>query len=296
MSGAQFIYDCTPQHVQLCSLIASCCTGKERDAESGLDYFGARYLSSSMGRWMSPDSLNLTDDRLLNPSNTLNKYVYGANNPLKYTDPDGKDITIFYERPQFTGSFPFVSAGHIMYEAANQATGDAAAMSFGPVHDGSTVTQGLTLIGSPVNSTNTFSLTMTPDELRQNYASLTIQTRPEDTQKVIDFIRNLSTAANPYELYKTNCTTVCVEALKIIGILPSTNQDWSPQGLWSTLFANHAGSYWQNTSGWTGSQPGTNYGQQPSTNYDPFQLLNLLSKHCTDSWDNSSSTLTSTCN
>jgi RHS repeat-associated protein len=30
-------------------------TGKERDTESGLDYFGARYYASSMGRWMSPD-------------------------------------------------------------------------------------------------------------------------------------------------------------------------------------------------------------------------------------------------
>ena len=29
-------------------------TGKERDQESGLDYFGARYLSSNMGRWLSP--------------------------------------------------------------------------------------------------------------------------------------------------------------------------------------------------------------------------------------------------
>jgi len=30
-------------------------TGKERDAESGNDYFGARYYASSMGRFMSPD-------------------------------------------------------------------------------------------------------------------------------------------------------------------------------------------------------------------------------------------------
>ena len=30
-------------------------TGKERDTESGLDYFGARYYTSSMGRFMSPD-------------------------------------------------------------------------------------------------------------------------------------------------------------------------------------------------------------------------------------------------
>ena len=30
-------------------------TGKERDTESGLDYFGARYYGSNMGRFMSPD-------------------------------------------------------------------------------------------------------------------------------------------------------------------------------------------------------------------------------------------------
>jgi RHS repeat-associated protein len=30
-------------------------TGKERDSESGLDNFGARYMGSSMGRFMSPD-------------------------------------------------------------------------------------------------------------------------------------------------------------------------------------------------------------------------------------------------
>ncbi|MES2394020.1 MAG: RHS repeat-associated core domain-containing protein [Acidobacteriota bacterium] len=35
--------------------VRSRCTGKERDAESGLDYFGARYYGSSMGRWVSPD-------------------------------------------------------------------------------------------------------------------------------------------------------------------------------------------------------------------------------------------------
>jgi RHS repeat-associated protein len=34
---------------------ASRSTGKERDTESGLDYFGARYYASTMGRWMSPD-------------------------------------------------------------------------------------------------------------------------------------------------------------------------------------------------------------------------------------------------
>ncbi|MDQ2950032.1 MAG: hypothetical protein M3Y27_29535, partial [Acidobacteriota bacterium] len=67
--------------------------------ESGLDYFGARYYGSALGRWTSPDRINLTNARLSNPTNTLNKYIYGGNNPLKYVDPDGQDITIYYRLP-----------------------------------------------------------------------------------------------------------------------------------------------------------------------------------------------------
>lgn len=63
-------------------------TGKERDAESGNDYFGARYYSSSMGRWMSPDPSVLDFADLSNPQ-SLNLYSYVLNNPLKFTDIDG---------------------------------------------------------------------------------------------------------------------------------------------------------------------------------------------------------------
>ena len=56
-------------------------TGRELDAESGLDYFGARYYASSMGRWMSPDTINVTEDRMMSPSSTLNKYSYARKQP-----------------------------------------------------------------------------------------------------------------------------------------------------------------------------------------------------------------------
>ena len=62
-------------------------TGKERDGESGLDYFGARYYGSSMGRFMSPDPL-LNSGRPDNPQ-TWNRYSYVLNNPLKMVDPTG---------------------------------------------------------------------------------------------------------------------------------------------------------------------------------------------------------------
>ena len=61
-------------------------TGKERDSESNLDYFGARYLDYNNGRWMKPD---LIAGNLGNPQ-SLNKYVYCNNNPVKYIDPTGR--------------------------------------------------------------------------------------------------------------------------------------------------------------------------------------------------------------
>ena len=68
-------------------------TGKERNAESGNDYFGARYCASSMGRWMSPDLVKITGKRLLDPQR-LNLYGYARNNPLSYIDDNGLDIHI----------------------------------------------------------------------------------------------------------------------------------------------------------------------------------------------------------
>jgi len=63
-------------------------TGKERDAESGNDYFGARYYASSMGRWMSPDT-DFTLKRILPNPQKWNRYAYVLNNPLIMFDPDG---------------------------------------------------------------------------------------------------------------------------------------------------------------------------------------------------------------
>lgn len=69
-------------------------TGKERDSESGNDYFEARYYSSSMGRFMSPDWSAQEEPvpyaKLDNPQ-SLNLYSYVLNNPLTSVDPDGHD-------------------------------------------------------------------------------------------------------------------------------------------------------------------------------------------------------------
>jgi RHS repeat-associated protein len=75
-----------------CVLFADKFTGKERDSESGLDDFDARFYSSQYGRFMTPDwsvspvavaYADLTDPQ------TLNLYGYVRNNPLSKVDPNG---------------------------------------------------------------------------------------------------------------------------------------------------------------------------------------------------------------
>jgi RHS repeat-associated protein len=71
-------------------------TGKERDAESGNDYFGARYYASSMGRFMSPDwsaKISPVPYAKLGDPQSLNLYAYVGNNPLSRADADGHTAT-----------------------------------------------------------------------------------------------------------------------------------------------------------------------------------------------------------
>ncbi len=66
-------------------------TGQERDLESGLDYFEARYYSSTQGRFTSIDPL--ASSATLSDPQTWNRYAYVLNNPLKFNDPTGMVAT-----------------------------------------------------------------------------------------------------------------------------------------------------------------------------------------------------------
>jgi len=63
-------------------------TQKERDRESGLHYFGARYLAGAISRFASVDPLYANMESAGDPQ-ALNLYVYGHNSPLQYIDPTG---------------------------------------------------------------------------------------------------------------------------------------------------------------------------------------------------------------
>jgi RHS repeat-associated protein len=86
-------------------------TGKEQDSETGLYYYGARYLDPKYSRWLSCDPAlgeyipGAGSDTSKLPGmggvyNTvnLNLYHYAGNNPVKYTDPDGLSTTRWLKR------------------------------------------------------------------------------------------------------------------------------------------------------------------------------------------------------
>jgi len=139
-------------------------TGKERDAETGLDYFGARYYRPSVGRFTTTDPAYTIPENILDPQR-WNKYAYARNNPLRYTDPDGRDFRDFmtgaanafgsnfwfgkgrtaggnedFQFGQFVGDLASIPAGY--------AWGDAGATIGGLGLAGAPESAGLTLIAT----------------------------------------------------------------------------------------------------------------------------------------------------
>ena len=70
-------------------------TGKERDSETGNDYFGARYYASNMGRFMTPDwaarPITVPYANFGDPQ-SLNLYGYVRNDPVSVADADGHEL------------------------------------------------------------------------------------------------------------------------------------------------------------------------------------------------------------
>ena len=196
-------------------------TGKERDDESGLDYFGARYYGGAGGRFTSPDLVNVTWKRLLDPGNTLNKYSYAANNPLLYVDPNGQDVTVFFRKNKDIGN---QNVGHILIAATNQETGQVKFFDYYPQepHESSTV---------KVN----------PDSKRlAQHAALTIRTTPEQAQAIIDAIEDLEKNPPPYSLWNSNCVSQCLDLLRLAGIELDPIGPNTPEAIWNSLYGTYS--------------------------------------------------------
>jgi RHS repeat-associated protein len=129
-------------------------TGKERDSESGLDYFGARYYGSALGRFTSVDPVKITPDRLRDPQQ-LNLYAYVRNNPLRFVDPDGEILKIAGDVNEAQRQLCELIGGdcsRISYDSnTNTITVNLSGIDL-------TQNEGASLLGNLVNSTSTYGL------------------------------------------------------------------------------------------------------------------------------------------
>ena len=157
-------------------------TGKERDTESGNDYFGARYYASSMGRFLSPDPVIITPERLTNPEQ-LNLYSYVANNPLRFIDPTGEILQCVGNADSQKQCFSDLQ--QIAGDAANRLSMDAktGGVSFDNKGLDMSKNEGAALVNDLVGSKNTYDFSVGPtimtdkgpvriDVIANNYANL----------------------------------------------------------------------------------------------------------------------------
>jgi RHS repeat-associated protein len=89
-------------------------TGKQRDTETNLDYFGARYYSSGMARWMSPDWADKPTTvpyASFGDPQSLNLYGYVTNNPVSKMDDDGHLFSFTQWLNQGSSSSPYSGSG-----------------------------------------------------------------------------------------------------------------------------------------------------------------------------------------
>lgn len=204
-------------------------TGKERDAESGNDYFGARYYASTMGRMLSPDSLG---GDIGNPQ-TLNRYSYALNNPLVIVDPSGQDcVYINNDTNAFEGfntgdcnnSDPYLAnTGHFI-DTVNQIQFGSQGQVFGfsgTDETGNSASESISGSGNAqVFNWNPYSNTLTSSEFGQTFnvtanASSGLQLDPNAPPPPQATIGPWQPAPPPPPPGTFECLTVPTEAMQI---------------------------------------------------------------------------------
>jgi RHS repeat-associated protein len=178
--------------------------GKERDSETGFDYFGARYYSSGNGRFTSVDpELDVT--QAVNDPQGWNRYAYARSNPFRFFDPDGRETQLLVGR--YTNDNP---VGHVAIAINGVVFSYGTNWTKGPRGQRDWGADATTYLNAQ-------------KELRRTDI-LTLDISPEKEALLLGSLKN----SNPYDpsapAYQTpfhTCVTVCDTALQGIGALPS---------------------------------------------------------------------------
>ena len=235
-------------------------TGKERDTESGNDYFGARYYASTMGRYLSPDwSKNpqgVPYADFTNPQ-TLNLYSYVKNNPLSAFDDDGHATIEVKYNPLAAGSNhsfivitdrdgtqtvfragPSIGAGG---KWITPATGGSASQTGTPTSsqsdssNSSSPGAGQTAQGNPYGQLFAQQESPTdPNGDNMSTISGSVLVMKDDLpasgyiQALQQFDTGLNQANIPYNPLSTNSNAYVTNALQSIGVAPPIEHPWAP--------------------------------------------------------------------
>jgi RHS repeat-associated protein len=177
-------------------------TGQESDGETGLMYYGARYYSAEIGRFVQPDSM-LPD--IYDPQQ-LNRYMYVRGNPLKYIDPSGHYAEIVVRDTLESGLFDF---GHAMININGTYYG---------------VTQNRAFTQNPNDiqtiSESTFNNLYKDSEWTVYKLNLT----KEQENQIVEYFESQKVqkiSGGPYisyDLFSNNCVQNVLKALEAIGI------------------------------------------------------------------------------
>ncbi len=223
--------DEVPHEAEALTLAASLFPGKERDTESGLDYFGARYYASTMGRWMSPDWSAKADPlpyAKLNDPQSLNLYSYVGNNPLSNVDRDGHapDILVIEDGP---------TQGNPIGHTSIAVTGNGV-YSFGT--------------NTPLGSSTTDFLKM--ESGRRDQTVTVIKTTPEQDQATVSALMKQD-AKGSINVNPDNCSSRSNAALDAAGV-PKASDLSNPITPISSLPSNIPGSAGERAQAVPGSQ------------------------------------------
>ena len=258
-------------------------TGKERDTESGNDYFGARYYASSMGRMMSPDPGTPTPLHLLNPQR-WNMYSYGLNNPFMYTDSTGMDAAAvnFSKEIAIVGHEGIMSVhsdGTVVYArfgpaGGSRPSGPGQVQSFtlkAKVQFDSNERPTADSLNAVKKELGTSDLSpekgQDPSSIRFNY----FKTTPQETANLDQWIQQQQDASNQgkapgYNVSTSNCTMFCQRGLVAAGVLDQNQANHAspaPNGFWWQLWQlqsrepcarTEASDDKGNSTGWSGCQ------------------------------------------
>ncbi|MBP1673799.1 MAG: yd repeat protein, partial [Bacteroidetes bacterium] len=130
-------------------------TGKIKDAETGYNYFGARYYDSQLSVWLSVDPMS---DQY--PS--LSPYTYCANNPIMMVDPDGRMIIIKFAGNEYIYKDRQLTINGSAYTPEANTFASDMLNCLNELYDNSAL--GKIIIDDLVNSNNKYSIQQTSGE------------------------------------------------------------------------------------------------------------------------------------